>query len=155
MEKQVKRAFGKKIYYLGKGTDGLNYWLEAPSWDCGWYWGFGYVETYTNNKNPEAARDIRSHQHFDGLFLKRDIFNSFVNFLETPLTEKEVWKLLELMKEFYTLREAAELLGRGGAHITESPVKEAIKQTEIAEKINKELIPAVTVAVLEILSPKM
>ena len=38
------------FYLLGRDEEGINYWLEEPSWDCGWYWGFGYVETYTTNE---------------------------------------------------------------------------------------------------------
>ena len=34
MNKKVTEAFDEKIYLLGKGKDGLWYWLEAPSWDC-------------------------------------------------------------------------------------------------------------------------
>ena len=156
MTKQTRRRNGKNIYLLGKGTDGLNYWLEAPSWDCGWYWGFGYVETYTNNAQPENARDIRSHQHFDGLFLKKDLHKSFKDFFKyTPLTDGEIWKLLELMQEYYTLRKTADLFSIGGSHITESPTRAVLKNAEMAEKINKEYIPAITAEVLKILSPTM
>ena len=52
MKKEKRFAFGKNIYLLGSDKDGVKYWLEEASWDCGWYWGFGYVETYTNNSNP-------------------------------------------------------------------------------------------------------
>ena len=115
MEKKKSHAFGKDIYLLGKDKDGINYWLEEASWDCGWYWGFGYVETYTNNKYPHLSRDINSHQHFDGLFLKGAIFDSFKSLLvETPLSDNEIWKLLELMDTFYTLRESADLFKNGG-----------------------------------------
>ena len=153
MKKENKIAFGKKIYLLGSDAEGVRYWLEAPSWDCGWYWGFGYVETYTNNKNPERARDVSTHQHFDGLFLKKDIFNSYKKLLiNRTLSDKEIWQLLELMRTFYTLKESAELFGRGGSHITENPSKEILKNKEITEHINKKLIPEITKKVIELLS---
>jgi hypothetical protein len=72
MNKKQSHAFGKDIYLLGKTTDGELIWLEAPSWDCGWYWGFGYVETYTNNRRPDLAKDISSHSHFNGLVWHTD-----------------------------------------------------------------------------------
>ena len=94
MEKKTSKAFGKKVWLLGQDKDGINYWLEEPSWDCGWYYGFGFVETYTHNTRPDLARDINSHQHFDSLFLNgpkcsKDMFKEF--FVETPLSDDEIW----------------------------------------------------------------
>ena len=68
MEKQTLTIFGKKNYLLGTDQNGRKLFLVAPSWDCGWYWGFGYIETYTNNRHPERSKDIASHNHFDSLF---------------------------------------------------------------------------------------
>jgi hypothetical protein len=73
MKTQIKKeqnfAFGKDVFLLGQDKEGIKYWLEAPKFDCGWYWGFGYVETYTNNDNPGKAKDINSHQHIDSSFI--------------------------------------------------------------------------------------
>ena len=145
MLKRKEHAFGKDIYLLGKDKNGKLYWLEEPSWDCGWYWGCGYVECYTNNLNPQRARDINAHQHFDGLFFNRqkngwDNFKEF--FVETPLTDNELWKLLELMKTIYTLKDAAEVLGRGGSHYTSNPCKDVIINTEEPSRLNDEVLPA-------------
>ena len=154
MNKKVCKAFGKKIYLLGKDKEGIWYWLEEASWDCDWYWGFGYVETYTNNKNPERSRDINSHQHFDGLFLKgskmcKDMFDEFFN--ETPLNDSEKWKLLELMQTIYTLKEYSEVMYRGGSNITNNPIKEVIKNQEEYKRINKIVLPQLFEEVYKIL----
>lgn len=140
MKKKTMRAFGKTIYLLGKDKEGINYWLEEPSWDCGWYWGFGYVETYTNNTNPSKARDISSHQHFDSLFLKGnkcayDMFKGF--FAETPLTNDEIWELVDYMYTFYTLRETAELFEYGYSHQTERAKIESLKNKDQHNLVNK------------------
>ncbi len=96
MRKYVMHKFGKDCYLLGTDSDGIKYFLESGSFDCEWYWGFGYVETYTNNRIPHLSRDIASHQHFDGLFFNNprkngyDAFKEF--FAETPLTNDEIWK---------------------------------------------------------------
>ena len=155
MEKQVKKAFGKDVYLLGADKEGTRYWLEKASWNCGWYWGFGYIETYTNNENPNLSRDISSHQHFDGLFLNgpkmcKDIFDEF--FEETPLNDSERWKLLELMQTIYTLKEYSEVVYRGGSHITANPVKELIKNQEEYNRINKVVLPQLFEEVYKILS---
>jgi hypothetical protein len=146
MKKQVSKAFGKKIYLLGVGIDGKNYWLEAPSWDCGWYWGFGYVETYTNNKRPDLSRDILSHQHFEGLFSRsnKNTYDALKDFFSAlTLTDDEIWKLCDYMKTFYTLRETAEVFGRGYSYYTERAKLEIVKNLDMVKTINEIMLPSI------------
>ena len=103
IKKQKSNAFNKDIYLLGEDKDGIKYWLEAPSWDCGWYWGFGYVETYTNNKNPSKSRDIMSHQHLDVLIEKKKF-----PFEKNPFSENELKSLIDLFKSFYSIKGSAK-----------------------------------------------
>lgn len=159
LNKKKSHAFGKDCYLLGKDSDGVFYWLESPSWDCGWYWGFGYIETYTNNKNPSASRDITSHQHFDGFVGKKDAKGNYVHHInessdlvETVLTESESWELSDLMKRFYTLRESAEIFGRGTAHLTSNTRHDSTNK-DIVKYINEVELPAIFKAVLDILTP--
>lgn len=155
MEKEKRFAFGKNIYLLGSDKDGVKYWLEEASWDCGWYWGFGYVETYTNNRNPEKSRDIASLRHFDGLFLKNNIFDSFKEMLiDTPLTDKEIWQLLELMKTFYTLKNNAELYHLGGSNIANNVLKNILKNEIGENKINEEIMPKLFEEIYKMLTPE-
>lgn len=154
MEKKTDVAFGKRCFLLGADKEGIWHWLEAGKWDCDWYWGFGYVETYTNNKHPGLSRDISSHQHFDRLFFNGpshgyDNFKSF--FLETPLSDKEIWKLCELMKSFYVAREYSDMIHRGGAHYTANPVADKIKNEDEYKRINECVIPAIMAEVYKIL----
>jgi len=139
MNKQKSHAFGKDVYFLGVDKDGYNLWLEAASWDCDWYWGFGYIETYSNNGDPSKARGISSHSNFDSMLLKESKFLLSDIGVESPLTKKEQWRLADLMKSFYTLKEAAAVFGRGGSHI--AGTSDYLKQPEMVEKINKELLP--------------
>lgn len=144
MNKQVSKAFNKTIYLLGIGEDGKKYWLEAPSWDCNWYWGFGYVETYTNNNRPDLSRDISSHQHFDGLFFnrKKNGYEAFKEFFKSStLIDDEIWQLCDYMKTFYTLRETAEIMGRGYSYFTERAKLETIKDIDMVKKINEIMLP--------------
>lgn len=154
MEKKVSKAFGKKTYLLGKDEDGIWYWLEEATWDCEWYWGFGYVRSYTNNQHPEKSRDLDSHQHFNNLFLKgpkmcKEMFDDF--FIETPLNNNEKWKLLELMQTIYTLKEYSEVVYRGGSHISDNPLREVIKSQEEYNRINKIVLPQLFEEVYKIL----
>lgn len=146
MEKRKSTAFGKTIFLLGKDNNDTNYWIESASWDCSWYWGFGYVETYTNNSNPARSKDINSHQHFDSLFFKGNKcgFDSFKELLvETPFTDSEIWKICELMKSFYIARSYSDMLHCGGAHYTTNPARDVIKSEDEYERINNCVIPEI------------
>ena len=146
MEKKTSKAFGKKVWLLGKDKDGINYWLEEPSWDCGWYYGFGFVETYTHNTRPDLARDINSHQHFDSLFLNgpkcsKDMFKEF--FAETPLSDDEIWELVDYMKTFYTLKSVAELFKHGYSWQTSKAKIDQLQSDEQNDLVNKVWLPEV------------
>lgn len=169
--KKISHAFNKDIYLLGKDQEGQLYWLESPSWDCGWYWGFGYIETYTNNRRPDLARDINSHSHFEGFLWGNDKTSEFKDgkwvenhldyhhhinqsslLAETVLTDNESWELSDLMKRFYTLKEAAEIFHTGSAHLTSSNSCDSTNK-HIENQINKIELPKIFKRVLEILTP--
>lgn len=156
MNKQEFKIFGKKVFLLGKDKEGIKYFLEEARFDCGWYWGFGYVETYTNNKNPNLSKNIASHQHFDSLIFNHNVscFDRFKNlFCETPLNDKEIWKLCELMKTYYIIKNYSGLLHCGGAHITKNDEKNEILNQDEYNRINKSVLPAIFNAVYKILKP--
>ena len=155
MKKKVSNAFGKKQYLLGVDEEGTYYWLEEASWDCEWYWGFGYIETFTNNKNPQLSKDIRSHSHFDMFFNNKNQngYTAFKEFFkDMTVSEKQLWKLLELMKTFYILRDYSDCLYIGGANYTANPIAEEIKSKAEYDRINNVLIPKLINEVYSILS---
>lgn len=145
-EKYFMKKFNKDCYFIGQDVNGTNYFLEGVTWDCDWYWGGGYIETYTNNNNPVVSRDIESHQHFDSLFFKgnKNAYDAFKEFFPVnPFTDSEIWKICELMKSFYIAREYSDMISRGGAHYTSNPAAEIIKSSDEYERINKKVIPAI------------
>lgn len=146
MEKKTSKAFGKKVWLLGKDAEGTKYWLEEPSWDCGWYWGFGYIENYQNNREPEKARDISLHTHFDRLFLNgpecsRDMFKKLL--VETPLSDDEIWELVDYMRTFYTLKDTAELFKHGYSWQTSKAKIDQLQNEEQYDLVNKVWLPEV------------
>ena len=155
MKKQKSHAFGKDVYLLGADSEGTYYWLEAPKWDCNWYWGFGYIETYTNNKRPDLSTDIQSHEHADNFMSKWFITwnNSKPRLKESTFSEEEGWELSELFAQFYFLREAAEMFGRGKANVSTKSSIPLWKDEAKVKEINEVLIPMVTKRVIEILTP--
>ena len=155
MLKKQSHAFGKNVYLLGKDEQGVYYWLEQPKWECDWYWGFGYIETYTNNTRPDLARDIASHQHADRFM--SEFFTEWNNskpiLKEATFTTEEGWELSELFAQFYFLREAAENFGRGKAHCANTKI-DLWKKPELVKEINETILPEVMSRILEILTPK-
>jgi hypothetical protein len=155
MKKHVITWHGKKYYYLGSDADGLKHYLEAGSFDCGWYWGFGYIEAFTNNTAPQLSRDICVHTHFDSCLLNGggfvDRFREL--FTDTPLSTNEIWQLLELMQSFYTARKYSDMLHTGGAHITSNPAGDTIKSDTEYKRINECVIPAIMAEVYKLLDP--
>lgn len=170
--KQVSKAFGKKIYLLGIDKEGYGVYLEEPKWDCGWYWGFGYIERYTNKMHPERAKDIQSHSHWSGGVVgehdyydpksdswKKTQYNHHLNdnpFMKaTVLTDQESWKLAELMATFYNLSEAAKLFEKGASNISNlEEEREIIKRDAWAKEINEKILPEIFKLIDNLLSPK-
>lgn len=171
--KRKDRAFGKDVYLLGIDKDGQYVWLEQATWDCGWYWGFGYIERYNigRGKNPHLASDIRSHTHWDsGIIGKHEKYdfekkafvlssdyihhiNEHPDFKATTLSEKESWKLSEYMSTVYTLKESAEMFGRGGSHLSSDDYEEeVVRREEWAKEINEVILPKLFNAIYVLLS---
>ena len=126
-------------------NDGEKIYLSAPSWDCGWYWGFGYL----GNRN--------CHYHVDGLNAKENInlFDAFKKHFGSSLVvrDSQLWTLCELFKTFYALKETAEVLGRGGSHFTTNPCSELIINKDEVTRINTIVLPAIFEEIYKILIP--
>jgi len=145
MKKKTINKFGEH-YLLGVNKDGEHVYLEKESWDCGWYWGFGYLHTFTNDRQPTRSVDISSHFHFDGKFLEGplsayDTFREY--FKETVLTNNEIWELVDLMTTAYTLKKTAAILSHGYSYYTDRAKISDLKDKELEEKINHEFLPEV------------
>ena len=136
----MKTNFTKK-YKLGEAY-GENIYLSAPSWDCGWYWGFGYL----GNNN--------CHYHLDGLMEDDNLYNGLRNHFGDSLRikdEQDLWTFCELIKTFYTLKEVAEVFGRGGSHYTTNPIAELLIDKKKVDEINQIILPALFDEVAKIL----
>lgn len=149
--REKSHAFGKDVYLLGRYKTGEFLWLESPSWDCEWYWGFGYVETYTHNSRPDLSRDITSHSHFSSLCNISDKntgeyihhINENPDFESTVLDNSDSWKLASLMNDFYNFRKVAEALHRS---------KDKTEQ-EFEKWLNEVKIPEIMDGAIKLLTP--
>ena len=157
MKKQTLKWQGNQYYLIGADNDGIKYWLEKASFDCNWYFGFGYVETFTNNRLPHLSKDINSHSHFDNMIFNKNksCYDAFKEcFPINPFNDNEIWKILELMKSFYTIREYSDLLHIHGSHITNNPCNEIIQNDEEYNRINKTVLPSIFEQIYNIMEEK-
>jgi len=149
LKKERIFKFGHNLFLLGRRQDGKKVYLEDFSWDCDWYWGGGYLEVFNKPKS-----DITEHYHLDGVIneSKKNAFNAVnafnaikEHFLELVLTDDELWLFCDLMMSFYALKEAAEVIGKGGGHYTthnKITADKALART-LNAIIKNEIIPAV------------
>jgi hypothetical protein len=116
-------------------------YLSAPSWDCGWYWGFGYL----GNNN--------CHYHVDGLMKDKNLRDGLIeHFGKTFIVRNsQTWVIAELFTTFYSLKETSEVLGRGGSHLTANPCSEIIKNVDEVKRINETVLPSIFDAIYTIL----
>lgn len=116
--------------YLGK-LDGEKVWLEPPYWDCGWYWGYGYI----HNKNL--------HTHFSMLDTNDNLYNAIQKRFNNTfsLQGSNLWTFCELMQTFYYLKEIAEVYSRGGSHYASNPLADILRNPEEHKRINEIILP--------------
>ena len=114
------KMFGKQIYLIGINREGEKVFLEAPSWDCDWYWGFGYLETYTNNYQITRSKDISSHSHFDNFEIDNNTLNHWHTLESCVLSQEGLNELKILMQLAINLgNEAREIKVKDYKNLTE------------------------------------
>ena len=131
----------EKSLFIGI-IDSQKTYLELPTFDCSWYWGFGYLEVYNKPKT-----DIISHQHFDGIF--KDYNKIFE--MDSFLTDAEKWHLLDLFASFYTFSKTAAICHGGTSNYAKNDVD--LTNLEMYYQINVVIIPMIFYEIIKILAP--
>lgn len=120
--------------YLGKVQEDFNsdahvsgelIYISKHSWDCDWYWGFGYI----GNKHL--------HTNISSLIKGESDINKI--FSSTKLTQNDWWIIRDLFKQAYALKPAAEIYRYGGHQKTVEGLTDIIKNSDMAAKINADL----------------
>lgn len=121
-----------KRFLIGS-VDNKNIYLSAPSWDCEWYWGFGYL----GNKD--------CHYHLSSMYSETNMYDALKKHFGDSLTinEDKLWTFCELVRTAYCLKEAAEVIGRGGSHYANNPCADIIKNESETKRINQVVLPAI------------
>jgi len=85
------------------------------------------------------------HYHVDGLCRETNLYDGFKKHFGNSfiIKESDIWVFAELFSTFYVLRETAEILSRGGSHLTSNPCSEIIINKTEVERINNTVLPAI------------
>jgi hypothetical protein len=138
-------------------ADGQPIYLSPPSWDCGWYWGFGYLGNKDCHYHIDGLTKIETYNHekrvseyqfvnlYDGI--KKHFGDSFI-----VKKDSDIWTLTELFNTFYKLKDTAEVLGRGGSNYTTNPIAALIINKEEVKRINEVIMPAIFEEIYKILN---
>ena len=139
MDKRINN--GGKILLFKK--DNNRSYLLKPKFDCGWYWGLGYLATGRG-----------SHLHFDTYFEDKPFYDAWIDFDDTPFTKDEAYIIADYMRQLYTLRKMADMYHLGNTHITgNARVLDQFAEQNTAEykRICNVLIPTVWNALVDVL----
>lgn len=112
---------------LGNSKEhGNNISLSDFSWDCNWYWAGGYLGNRQCHFHLESyfKKDINAYDA-----IKKD-FGESLN-----MTDDQLWRFLDLFKQFYSHTKSAECFQYGG-HFTSKNRKEDEINKELAKTIN-------------------
>lgn len=152
MELMKKKYDERKGFLLGVTHEYDYVYLSDFSWDCDWYWGGGYIHLHHKNRAT-----FSTHTHFDSVFFNRTsticgdndgVYIDVVkkSFRKSTLTEEEWWRLMDLMKQFYAIRQCAEVFQYGGHLTSRGRTEEELNQflaSELNLHIKKVIIPEV------------
>lgn len=143
MKKKVSTVFGEKIFFLGQDENNINHWLVEATWDCGWNWEFGHIQTYSNNAKPKLSKRVSSYRSYDGMIFgnNKDHINGI---LKTPLTNSESWELSDLMKSFYMFKKIARVFYQGNSHMTSTKKIELNELNEISDNDFRRYVNMIT-----------
>lgn len=139
-----------KVFFGTRKSDNTRIYITKPSFDCDWYWSFGYL----GNKNEHYhLESYQQKTHFFKLetgefklITEQRNINMYdallADYALNPIIELNLWTFCELAKSIYTLKEAAELFHRGGSHYTKNPGQSKLQNQSLYDLLTFDLIPS-------------
>lgn len=151
---KTKRNYPK--IYLGT-HDNEKIYLTPPSWDCDWYWGFGYLGNRNCHYHVDGLKTIKEY-NFEKQYWSTERVNLYDGFKKhfgdsfIVKDDRDIWTLAELFETFYSLKNIAEVYNRGGSHMSSNPCKDIIKNAEEYKRINEIVLPQIFEEIYKILN---
>ncbi len=140
-----------KVFFGTRKEDNTRIYLTQPKFDCGWYWGFGYLGNskehyHLSGYQSKTRLFILEDGNYKHITEKRNIYMYdalLADYDLNPKIKKHLWEFCELALTAYTLKETAETLGRGGSYMTTNPCKDLIINKAEVTRINDVVLPAI------------
>jgi hypothetical protein len=126
------RINGKDKVFFGVDKFGDRINLTRPSYDCKWYWSFGYLGNKDCHYHLSGYQNGRNINMYDALVSDYVLADHIV---------ANLWSFCEQALAIYTLKDAAEVLYRGGANMTTNPLRDIIKAHNGDDMLNQKLLP--------------
>jgi hypothetical protein len=156
----MKTINGKERIKIGTDSNGETIFMDKPTFDCEWYWSFGYLGNKNMHYHLEAYQSKDRHFTTDkGEFVcltekrnlcMRDCLEADYDLVDS--VKDNLWQFCELALTIYALKKTAEVLGRGGSHMTTNPCKEVIKNAEEVKRLNEVVIPELCQTLWDLIS---
>ena len=121
----IKIYLGKMASNVGTLADSELLYLTKHTWDCAWYWGFGYVGNSS------------SHFHFSALLATTKTASEL--FQSTKISDADWWVIRDLFIQAYALKKAAEVYRYGGHQTNHAGITDIIKDTDIGVRLNADI----------------
>jgi len=131
MQVQIK---GPDKVLFGVNSEGESIYMDKPTFDCDWYWSFGYLGNRHCHYHLESYDNGRNINMYDAL--KQD-------YTLTSHVEMNLWQVCELALSIYTLKKTADLYHIGGSLMTCNRCKGHIQDIKQYNKIVNETLPQV------------
>ena len=127
--------------------DGEKIYLSPPSWDCGWYWGFGYLGNKNCHYHIDGLKEVETY-NLEKKVWEHESYNLYDGLIKhfgdsLMIRRSNLWEFAELFETFYKLRDIAEVYNRGGSHYTTNPCKDLIINKDEVKRINEVILPAI------------
>ena len=149
----------ERVFFGKRKDDKAMIYLSKPSWDCGWCWGFGYLGNANEHYHLDAYQqknhylkladgshklitEARNMSMYNALLADYDLNVSLLKEKNAFGLYPKLYVFCELALTAYALKEAAEVLGRGGSNITTNPCAELIKNPQEVDRINHTVLLA-------------
>jgi len=119
--------------FLGKTKETFNglsneqIFITKHSWDCGWYFGFGYI----------GNKDL--HTHFDLVFLGNECKLASEIFRNTNISDKNWWIIRDLFIQAYSLSQTAKVYRHGGYQTKSKGTTDIVESDLKYKAINEDL----------------
>lgn len=107
-----------KTILLGR-KDNESIFITKHSWDCNWYWGFGYLGNRNHHFHLESL--LGAETSVDAIF-SSSIFN-----------QRQWWIIRDLFIQAYALKKAAAVFRHGGYQTTNALTRMVVNPVMEAE----------------------